>query len=265
MFDQEKFLVTEIQSAIYCISDKPVPNRMYYPGNLAYYEIAYRLSGENVSVFNGKKLYNFPGVVEFLPKGIKGAKYYVEKITDGETINIFFDTNFHLPNEPLIIDTSSDSKLKSLFQKLYQVWITKNDGYYLKCMSIFYKILYQIEYQIKKNDRVYLPNNLFQKIEKGIDYIHKNCFDEKLSYSYCSEICNISYSYFKRLFLKKFNMTPSEYVTSLRMNYACELLITRRYSVTSISEMIGYKNVYYFSKVFKKTFGITPTEYQNMN
>ncbi|MDY5627667.1 MAG: AraC family transcriptional regulator [Clostridia bacterium] len=49
------------------------------------------------------------------------------------------------------------------------------------------------------------------------------------------------------------------------MNYACELLITRRYSVTSISEMIGYKNVYYFSKVFKKTFGITPTEYQNMN
>lgn len=257
MFKSDKFYITDIWSVIYVNSSSHPSTRLYYRGNIPAYELAYRISGENITTFNKKSLHNLPGVVEFLPKGIKNAEYYVDKISDGECINIFFDTNCPIFDEPFIVDTSLDSQLRMLFTKFYQIWIGRKHGYYFECMSILYQILYRI---IKIN-QVYLPQNLFTKIEKGINYIHEHCFDENLLYAECAKICSISYSYFKRLFIKKFEVTPCEYVTSLRMKYACELLNTKRYSITEISETVGYKNVYYFSKVFKKSFGISPTEY----
>lgn len=257
MFKSDKFYITDIWSVIYVNSSSHPSTRSYYRGNIPAYELAYRISGENITTFNKKSLHNLPGVVEFLPKGIKNAEYYVDKISDGECINIFFDTNCPIFDEPFIVDTSLDSQLRMLFTKFYQIWIGRKHGYYFECMSILYQILYRI---IKIN-QVYLPQNLFTTIEKGINYIHEHCFDENLLYTECAKICSISYSYFKRLFIKKFEVTPCEYVTSLRMKYACELLNTKRYSITEISETVGYKNVYYFSKVFKKSFGISPTEY----
>jgi DNA-binding response OmpR family regulator len=51
------------------------------------------------------------------------------------------------------------------------------------------------------------------------------------------------------------SLSPIEYITFIRMNYALELLQTQQYTITEVSELSGFSRVGYFSMVFKKHFG----------
>ena len=63
------------------------------------------------------------------------------------------------------------------------------------------------------------------------------------------------------LFKKEFSLSPVRYVTKVRIDRAKELLVSGRHTVTEISELCGFENVYYFSSVFKKAVGVSPSEY----
>ncbi len=56
------------------------------------------------------------------------------------------------------------------------------------------------------------------------------------------------------------DQSPVDYIKSIRLEYAVELLQTKNYTITEISEMCGFSSVGYFSTVFKKRYGITPSE-----
>ncbi len=56
------------------------------------------------------------------------------------------------------------------------------------------------------------------------------------------------------------NQSPSDFIRMVRLNKAVELLETKTYTVTEISELCGFSSVGYFSTVFKKQFGQSPTE-----
>ena len=60
-------------------------------------------------------------------------------------------------------------------------------------------------------------------------------------------------------------ITPMQYIMSLRMNNAMNMLDNTKNNVTQISTAVGYENPHYFSRVFKKHTGMTPLEYRNRN
>ena len=53
---------------------------------------------------------------------------------------------------------------------------------------------------------------------------------------------------------------PIEFIKSIRLNRALELLQSHKYTITEVSELCGYSSISYFSTVFKKYFGKSPTE-----
>ena len=57
-------------------------------------------------------------------------------------------------------------------------------------------------------------------------------------------------------------MTPMQYITSIRMTKAKELLETTDLTINEIGDLIGYQNALYFSRIFKKTVGTAPTAYR---
>ena len=54
--------------------------------------------------------------------------------------------------------------------------------------------------------------------------------------------------------------SPTDLIKTIRLRHASELLQSRKYTVTEISEMCGFGSVGYFSTVFKNFFGKPPTE-----
>lgn len=54
--------------------------------------------------------------------------------------------------------------------------------------------------------------------------------------------------------------SPIDFIKVIRLNHSMELLQSRKYSVTEVSEMCGFSSVGYFSTVFKKYFAKSPTD-----
>lgn len=68
---------------------------------------------------------------------------------------------------------------------------------------------------------------------------------------------------FIRSFRLYMGMTPMQYVTSLRITRAKELLSSTDYSIQEIGALVGYENPLYFSRIFKKQTGSSPSAYRH--
>jgi AraC-like DNA-binding protein len=56
------------------------------------------------------------------------------------------------------------------------------------------------------------------------------------------------------------DQSPSEFIKTVRLNHAVELLQLRKYSVTEVSELCGFASLTYFGIAFRKHFGKSPSE-----
>ncbi|MGO4376562.1 helix-turn-helix domain-containing protein, partial [Paenibacillus sp. MCAF20] len=65
-----------------------------------------------------------------------------------------------------------------------------------------------------------------------------------------------------QLFKKETNTTFTQYVTALRMEYACRLLSETDLPINEVAEQSGYSDYFYFSRIFKRTKGTTPSSYR---
>lgn len=66
-----------------------------------------------------------------------------------------------------------------------------------------------------------------------------------------------------RVFRQKMNITPSDYVNHIRLNYAKSLLLTTNFSVIDIAMEAGFNNLSHFYHLFKEHFNTTPTILRN--
>ncbi len=72
-------------------------------------------------------------------------------------------------------------------------------------------------------------------------------------------------NWFIQNFRKITKLTPMQYIVSLRITSAKNLIDNTDYNITQISETVGYDNSMYFSRIFKKHTGMSPTEYRKRN
>jgi AraC family L-rhamnose operon regulatory protein RhaS len=67
---------------------------------------------------------------------------------------------------------------------------------------------------------------------------------------------------FRRVFKDVTGMTPLDYINSIRINRAEELIKDGRLSIAEIAEQIGIYDTNYFSRLFKQKKGVTPSEFR---
>ena len=68
--------------------------------------------------------------------------------------------------------------------------------------------------------------------------------------------------YFSRIFTEATGMTPQEYITDCRMEWAKNSLIYSNLSISKIMDSVGYSHRNGFTTAFKKKFGCAPSEYR---
>ena len=114
---------------------------------------------------------------------------------------------------------------------------------------------------IKRSER-YLNPEGYLKISESVSYLHNHYLENGFKISQLSEIAGISSRYYERLFFRRFGQTPKEYVLSLKMGRAKEMLVSEKNLVKDVALQLGYADVYHFGKIFKEKTGYTPTEYK---
>lgn len=98
-------------------------------------------------------------------------------------------------------------------------------------------------------------------VDRARSYVEAR-FDRDIDYKDVARSLNLSPSYFLHLFKRETGRTFGEYITSVRLERAKELLREGRLNVTEVAFRVGFKSSNYFSYVFKRYEGVSPTAYR---
>lgn len=90
-------------------------------------------------------------------------------------------------------------------------------------------------------------------------------FAENLPLMFYAEHCNLSLSRFAHLFSEIVGISPSAYLTRIKLDKAEELLSSTDIPIGEIAEKVGFSDRNYFSATFKKHFGVSPNKYRTEN
>ncbi|MNJ30825.1 HTH-type transcriptional regulator YesS [compost metagenome] len=98
--------------------------------------------------------------------------------------------------------------------------------------------------------------------------IAKKYVDEQLlgeiNMAVIANYCNVSYTYFSKMFKESTGMNFQDYVTMKRMDYAKEALNGINVKICDVASALGYSNPKNFTRVFKNYCGMSPKEYQKL-
>lgn len=107
-------------------------------------------------------------------------------------------------------------------------------------------------------------NKKLDPLKAAIDFMERN-FAQKLTLDEIANSAHLSPSRLCHIFKDQKKITVFDYLTSLRINYAKELLLSTDYSCTKIALEVGYNYQSYFDRIFKQKVGLTPKQFQKIN
>lgn len=102
-----------------------------------------------------------------------------------------------------------------------------------------------------------------KKIIKEIRKFLQENLTQEISLNSIATKFHLNLYYLSHLFKKETGFNFIDYLTSLRIEKAKELLEDVNYKIYEIASKVGYDDQRYFSQVFKKYTGYTPKEYRN--
>ena len=104
------------------------------------------------------------------------------------------------------------------------------------------------------------------RLSQGIiNYLLEHYQEPSLSVANLAEHFNLTVSYMGSVFKKVNHTSILQFLTTLRITEAKNLLKTRQYKVAEVAEMVGYTDVFYFSKRFKALCGHSPKEFMHLS
>lgn len=77
-----------------------------------------------------------------------------------------------------------------------------------------------------------------------------------------AKLCHLSPSYFSKLFFRETGKNFTDWLISLKVDWAKDMLRDSGDSINSIAAQLGYADASYFIKVFKRIAGVTPLAYR---
>ncbi len=97
-------------------------------------------------------------------------------------------------------------------------------------------------------------------LKKVINVIRTNIDNPLFTKEDFASALNISTSLLYKKVKVLTDQSPTDLIKIIRLEHAVELLSTKKYSVTEVSEMCGFSSIGYFSTVFKKHYGKSPSQ-----
>ena len=237
----------------------------YRPRGRLDYQIIYVASGKAHFYFNGvEHIISAGNMVIYRPKEEQRYYYYAADhtqvywvhFTGGNVKNIL--RKYGIADHMRVLYTGTSLEYKQLFEQMIHELTLCKDDYEELSVGYLQHLLILIHRSInnKPREKTLL---LVSSMDTAVRYFHEN-YNKQICIEEYAAKQHISVSWFIRNFKEYTDVTPTQYLLSLRISNAQTLLETTNYNVTEISEIVGYNNPLYFSRLFKKQVGMSPSD-----
>ncbi len=102
---------------------------------------------------------------------------------------------------------------------------------------------------------------MFCRLQQAINYVEKNIADEHYNVEQLSaDLCMSRMTLYRKI-QSLTGQKPTEFIRTIRLRRAAELLRENRLTITEISYATGFSSVSYFSRCFRTMYGVAPTQF----
>lgn len=158
--------------------------------------------------------------------------------------------------------------VEELLDEIFGEYTNRKDNFLLAIKADLLKLLVIVgrcfQENIKDNNVAQLFTHHRDAMMQAIQYIDEHHADP-ITIEHVSRVAMLSQSYFSYLFKTITNKTFVEYLTSLRLEHAMDMLKNTDRQVVDICYESGFKSVNHFNRAFKNKIGISPTQYRKSN
>lgn len=239
----------------------------YRPRGRIDYQLLYIASGKAYFYLDGEeKIITAGHMVIYRPKemqkyiyyGVDQTEVYWIHFTGSNVKNIL--RSYGIADDTKVIYCGTSLEYARIFKQIIQELQQCQEHYEEFLSMLLHEIFISLHRQILKKCTIrneYLENEM----ELATQYFNDN-YNTSISIDEYAASRGMSISWFIRSFKQYANVTPMQYILSLRITNAQMLLETTNYNVKEISYIIGYDNPLYFSRLFSKQKGVSPSEYR---
>lgn len=100
-------------------------------------------------------------------------------------------------------------------------------------------------------------------MQKITGLINDNLSELDLSTEFLCDKLGVSSSKLYRKIKELTDLAPNEFIRTIRLKKSAELLKTKKYNVSEVTDLVGFNDPLYFSRCFKKQFGFPPSKLIN--
>lgn len=150
-------------------------------------------------------------------------------------------------------------QIKNLLDLMLQEYQTNNEGKktaLVSCFIYLVTLLSRFYGELQQS----ISTNIFA-LASSVAYI-ENHFTEDISIKELVKLSGYSTRHFNRLFHEAYSTSPLDYVLSLRIEYACSLLVSTNETISSIGLLCGFNTPNYFYRIFKDRMKVSPNRYR---
>ena len=102
-------------------------------------------------------------------------------------------------------------------------------------------------------------------VRKALHFVEENIDNPEYSIEDLSKDLGLSKTHLNRKLQSIVDLTPLQFIRSIRLKRAAQLLTNSQYNINEISYMVGFNTLKYFNSHFKEEFQMTPSQYREKN
>lgn len=231
-----------------------------------YFEFEIILSGEGRHIYNNNAYTLTPGCAYLM---CYTDFHSVEPLCDLELINVRFNESMLDP--ALLSAIRIGGKFNCRFDKAEsEAVINKLTALSIESVNsmpfshlVTSSLINEIVIEIVRKCGSHKAAASKTPVQRAIYYIYEN-FREPLSLDILSKKLSLSKNHLGMLIKRETGMSFNEYLSSVRLKCACDLLKTTNMTVKEIAFASGYGSVEYFLYIFKQRLKTTPTKYRSI-
>jgi len=245
-----------------------------FPHSHDFFEFFLVIEGTQALNINDYSMTLGPGALVLIrPNDIHSRRY----ITPGYHINIAFSAtianalfeylgsgypfrNLVRPDSPapyITLNQSESERIKRRMKELYTISLTDSELQRTKLRTLIFEIF------------VHYFSKCFQQHPAAESWFEHLIYEMEKPANLSAglpallKISQKSHEYLCRVFKKYMNLTPTQYINDLRLNYAANFLIHSDLPVLDICMMAGYDNLSHFYHLFRKKYQMTPKQFRD--
>ncbi|MBQ8435779.1 MAG: helix-turn-helix domain-containing protein [Oscillospiraceae bacterium] len=230
------------------------------------YQLLYIVKGKGYFYFDDKEhIISEGNMILYRPDETQMYYYHAEDKTEvywvhftGRHVESILEY-YQLPETENIFFTGTSPDYQWMYRQMIQELQLCRPNYEELLSIMLRHIFIMINRYIKEGKKS--GSDIQNEIERATHYFNEN-YNTQINIDEYARSRHMSSCWFIRSFKQILKVTPMQYILSLRMTNAQNLLESTQYNISEIAEAVGYDNSLYFSRLFHKHIGVSPSEYR---